>query len=832
MEPKDRRTAVLISTLFNGIDFVEIANDAQTILNVHFLNGVALRGTLTAPPTIAGGEVIRTVAVLPINAATDWGSDEQHVVLTLHVATPGDFSHYTLTVPSPSLDPFFAQAQFSFKSRCPSDLDCQAGAPLCPPVTTDVPPIDYLAKDFLSFRQALLDFSGLRYPQWQERSEADFGMMFLEALSAVADDLSYTQDRIAAEATLMTATQRRSVVRHARLVDYEPQPAVSASVMLQFDVAQGVTEIAHGLAVSALGADGTVLTFETGNSLLERFDPQTGNLVQPSPNSPVSALWNSGKIHPYWFDDSQRCLSAGATQMYVCGHGYHFQPSQNLLIETEAQSTADPPIRQIVQLVEADNGSGGQEECDALFTRMVDAGRDASPPYLTCPTSPPSTTAPTAVTLIRWRDQDALTANRDLTRTVLTGNLVPATQGKTYTETFAVTAPPAGDLTTPSTIVRTGPRPTQSDGTPGTPASLHLYTLANAPLTWLPPSTGADPAPEIMLVNQTGQTPWSFSAWLLDAGRFDNAFTLDAAQFRPIVRNSDTSTQYDYNGDSGDTIRFGDGIFGLVPEDGTLFSVTYRAGNGGGGNVAAGSITRTAADAAVGVVAVTNPLPASGGADAESLDSVRRLAPQAFRAEQFRAVLPADYQAVAQSLSWVQRAGTSFRWTGSWLTVFTTPDPLNSQQITVAQRTQLIELLNQNRLAGYESYVPDPQYVSVDLAIDVCAQPDAFRSDVQAGVMAALSSAAANSGETPGFFNPNNFTFGQPLERSALEAVIQGAFGVAGVICVLYRARARTAGWVPMPDVVSVAVNEVIRCDNDPSIPEQGSLRVTVEGGK
>ena len=65
-----------------------------------------------------------------------------------------------------------------------------------------MPPIDYLAKDFLSFRQALLDFSALRYPEWQERSEADFGVMFLEALSALADDLSYTQDRVAAEATL------------------------------------------------------------------------------------------------------------------------------------------------------------------------------------------------------------------------------------------------------------------------------------------------------------------------------------------------------------------------------------------------------------------------------------------------------------------------------------------------------------------------------------------------------------------------------------------------------------------------------------------------------
>ena len=32
----------------------------------------------------------------------------------------------------------------------------------------------------------------------QERSEADFGVMFLEALSALADDLSYMQDRVGA----------------------------------------------------------------------------------------------------------------------------------------------------------------------------------------------------------------------------------------------------------------------------------------------------------------------------------------------------------------------------------------------------------------------------------------------------------------------------------------------------------------------------------------------------------------------------------------------------------------------------------------------------------
>lgn len=176
--------------------------------------------------------------MLPIPSSA-WAWDEGHLTLTLSVEAQGDFSIYALTIFGTGLDPFFDWIPFSFKAGCPSDLDCATVTPPCPPLMGDPPPIDYLAKDFLSFRQALLDFSTLRYPALRERSEADFGMMFLEALSAAADDLSFTQDRIATEATLTTATQRRSVIRHARLVDYEAMPPVSASTRLQFEVAQG-----------------------------------------------------------------------------------------------------------------------------------------------------------------------------------------------------------------------------------------------------------------------------------------------------------------------------------------------------------------------------------------------------------------------------------------------------------------------------------------------------------------------------------------------------------------------------------------------------------------
>ena len=815
-EPLDRRGKVVSSHAFNGIDFVEIADSTQTALNVHFLNEVPLRAS-TVAPSIAGGETIPTVAVKPVGAG-DWSHDDGHLVLALRVAAPGDFSTYTLTIKDPALDPLFDHVPFSFKAQCPSDLDCRTAAPPCPPVAADIPPIDYLAKDFLSFRQALIDFSALRYPQFQERSEADFGMMFLEALSAVADDLSYTQDRIAAEAALVTATQRRSAIRHARLVDYEPQPVLSAKVMLQFDVNTGTAGIKPGLMVSAPGPDGTPIVFETGTGLVHRpADPQSW---------PANALWNAGATHPiraYWFDDNARCLAAGATQMYVLGRGYGFKAGQTLLIETAAETTADPPIRQLVELTEQ------AEECDLLLTRAV---APTGPPFFTCPVSPPAATAPTAVTRLAWRDADKLTAARDLTRTVVVGNIVPATQGQTFAdEAFVITASKTPDLTTPQSIVRTGSRPTLAGGTPGTPTSLQLYTLAHAPLTWLPAATpDVAPVPEIVLTEPLPAglpISWTCVSDILDAKEFDRAFTLDAARFRTIQRNSDGSLQVDYDGDGGDTIRFGGNGFGVDPADGTRFAVTYRVGAGAAGNVAAGAITRFDPARLPGVTAVTNPLPATGGADAEALDSIRRFAPQKFRASQVRAVIPSDYQAAAQSLPWVQKAGTAFRWTGSWLTVFTTPEPLDSEAITVAQRTEAIDLLNRYRMAGYESYVPDVRYVSIDLIVDVCAAPAAFQADVKTAITAALSAAT-----TAGFFHVNNFTFGQPLERSALEAEIQRVPGVAGILCIRLRVRGRTAGWVEMPDTVSAGAGQIIRCDNDRSAAERGSFTINVAGGR
>jgi hypothetical protein len=194
--------------------------------------------------------------------------------------------------------------------------------------------------------------------------------------------------------------------------------------------------------------------------------------------------------------------------------------------------------------------------------------------------------------------------------------------------------------------------------------------------------------------------------------------------------------------------------------------------------------------------------------------------------------VPADYSAAAETLPWVQRAGTSFRWTGSWLTVFTAADPLGSEALPIERRTELWRRLDRYRQAGYEVYTPAPRYVSLDLVVKVCARPDAFRGDVEAGVLAALDNSLHLDG-TLGFFHPNHFSFGMPLEKSRLEAAIQAVPGVDGVLDITYRRRGVTVGFVALAaDQVTIGSAQIIRVDNDPSKPEHGSLSVVVEGGK
>jgi predicted phage baseplate assembly protein len=381
--------------------------------------------------------------------------------------------------------------------------------------------------------------------------------------------------------------------------------------------------------------------------------------------------------------------------------------------------------------------------------------------------------------------------------------------------------------------------------TPQDPLPDYRYCLASGPLAWLATTESSSqtadgdtpvPArPEILLTGISPATgspqPWTYVRWLLQAdAAADALFTLTPEQYSPVLTSYGT-TWYDYDGDGGTTIRFGDGVFGLTPEAGTTFTVIYRSGGGAAGNVPADTVVSVVPGQGGLVTGCTNPFPASGGSDAETIAQVRARAPQQFRAEPLRVVLPADYVLAAQSLPWVQQAGTAFRWTGSWLSVLTSADPNSAEQPDIEQLESLTGLLNQRRLAGYESYVLPPSYASVDLRITICGLSSAFASDVESAVLTRLRPGPLPGGGF-GFFDHSRWGFGQGLESSALLAAIAGVPGVAGVYQVLYRKRDVQPDWAPLPETVPLAADEILRVDDDPSRPEAGSLQVTVEGAK
>ena len=103
------------------------------------------------------------------------------------------------------------------------------------------PVIDYVTKDYTGFRQSMLNQIQLLLPSWTDRSEADFGVVLIELFAYVSDILSYYQDRIANEAYLSTATQRRSVAELLRLIGYQIDPGLAASAWIHFDVTADVT---------------------------------------------------------------------------------------------------------------------------------------------------------------------------------------------------------------------------------------------------------------------------------------------------------------------------------------------------------------------------------------------------------------------------------------------------------------------------------------------------------------------------------------------------------------------------------------------------------------
>lgn len=106
-------------------------------------------------------------------------------------------------------------------------------------------------------------------------------------------------------------------------------------------------------------------------------------------------------------------------------------------------------------------------------------------------------------------------------------------------------------------------------------------------------------------------------------------------------------------------LTFGDGKRGMIPPRGAdNIAATYRTGGGAGGNVPKGAIAQIKSPLP-GVAAVTNPVSADGGADAETVPMVIERGPQTLK-HRGRAVAGADFEWLARQAAGVRVARTKY----------------------------------------------------------------------------------------------------------------------------------------------------------------------------
>jgi hypothetical protein len=782
---ENRRQAVREQAALNGFDYLEVASADQTQLDLFLVHpapgepGGVPAGPALEPGNfrIEGGVRIRGIRVTGV-AATGHR-------IRLTVSGRGDFSAYTLrlvvsptddAVP-PGFDPQLAAVRFSFKVACPSDFDCR-DEPECPEESVETAEIDYLAKDYASFRRLMLDRQSVTMPAWRERNPADLQVMLTELLAYVGDHLSYYQDAVATEAYLGTARRRSSVRRHARLLDYFVDEGRNARCWVH-------------IAVDA-AADGFLLPAGTPLTTADPREPVTLDVTAYERLPDAATVFETmhdallresrNEIAFYTWSDTECCLPIGATRATLVDAPATGLTQGDLLLFEEVRdpvngsaANADRERRHVVRLVRA------EERTDPLTGA--------------------------AVLDVEWAESDALPfalclsavvpgagGGSELARTaVARGNLVLADHGRTYRQEAPVPAvapertPYRPRLTRPGLTFRVPYRP---DG----PAATAL-----APVE-------VEALPAITLESAEGV--WRPQRDLLNSDRFSTEFVAEV--------ESDGEVR----------LRFGDGVRGRRPASLTAFAATYRVGGGRAGNVGAEALGRIATEQP-GILAIRNPLPARGGTDPESLEQVRRYAPEAFRVQQ-RAVTEADWAEVAQRHPAVQRASAQFRWTGSWHTVYVTLDRRGGRTVREDPkfRREILAHLDRFRLAGYDLELRDPVFVPLDLALEVCVKEGHFRRDVHRELRKAFSDTDAS-----GFFHPDRFSFGDSVFVSRIYRRAMEVEGVRWVRVTRLQRWSRSPAGELEAGRLDVAPEEIARLDNDPNFPENGRLEILMEGG-
>lgn len=809
----------------SGIDYIEVNAGATTAdpttIDIFLVKALALPGAALTGDNIelTGGVRFPAPKVDPNVVEVPGGATVEQYTVSILGNQPTDFSTYRLALvagpglsdPPAFIDPRLSAVDFSFKIGCKSDYDC---APDCTPVDEPLPPdptFDYRVRDYQGFRRQILDRIAELVPGFREDHPVDFTTTLAEALAYRADQQSYRLDWVGTEAFLFTARSRTSVARHARLVDYAPGEGASARVAARFTFKPG-GGIADGMKLDAstpllVRSEGLPAVVPAGD--YRRVLLANRPMIFETMYEATLWEWRNAIAFYTWGDDECR-LAKGATAATLVNTGAAgiLVPGDLLLLveiaspETGSAADANPDHRHIVRLTRV--------------TPETDVVIPASPNLLSVEWS--EADALPFDLVIQLRRADAVGPAQIVVCAEASANIVLADHG--------VSAPPAPSLGLPPSDVE-ALRPTLSppqpeDGETWRPvldrpdiARIAPIDLEAVPLASAAALMTVDPARCLPAFNLDDDfSVWSARRDLLESSRFSRDFVIETAI------------------DGRPTFRFGDGVNGLSPAQGTLLVPRGRFGFGPAGNIGAGALAHVVlpllqqgAD-----LTVANPLPARGGAAPESISAIRVAAPQAFRLRE-RAVTEADYAEAAMSHPEVANAVAIARWTGAWQTILIYVDRKGGLPVDKDFRRALLAHLEFYRLMGFDVALYGAVPAPLDIELLVCAKPGELKSAVGARVRDALRPSGGASGQF-GFFHPDNFTFGEPLYLSQLIAAVMAVDGVQSVTPHKFQRLGRLPQGEIADGVIRPGSLEVLQLDDDPSFPEKGRLALVMGGGR
>jgi hypothetical protein len=437
----NRRAALVENGQLRAIDFLEVVDGKhppegnlphgihrQRTLLLTLINGMPATAVKVSNILITGGQSITSIGI-------EWVGPAKHLptqansadtayfpnlpnadnILVIRLKNYGDFSPYTLSLVEDAsaaslapfavaetlkgFDPQLSSVTFSFKVDCGPEFDCAPPAANCAQPPQTPPPINYLAKDYTTFKQAMLDRMN-QLLDWGATSEADTGVMLAEVVAYACDQLSYRQDAVTTEAYLNTARSRISLRRHARLVDYFISEGCNARAFVQVAVSTQTYLPRHSTRF-----------YTTAPGMPNSLAPGKGNeqaaldagVIVFEPMQKAMLFPEHNQINFYTWGDADCCLPTGATEATLMGSFPNLRVGDVLVFQevlgpgTGNAADADLRHRYAVRLTAVTT-------TDAYGNPLIDPLFDVNGAIIT----PPSTQTAQLVTEIQWGRDDAL----------------------------------------------------------------------------------------------------------------------------------------------------------------------------------------------------------------------------------------------------------------------------------------------------------------------------------------------------------------------------------------------------------------------------------------